>query len=356
MARLSRVFQRIFGSGAGTDQIAQFGSLFAGSPAFTTDPSTAQSLSNWLTGWFGAAIGGNAPAIEDMNAPFFVSTYQLAYLMQAGVAEWDTSTVYYIGSLVQDGTGVIYKSLTDSNTGNALTSAANWQRYSSVGAVQTKSANYTVTPNDGVILANAGSGGFNLSLPPATAAPGQPLYIKKVDSTGNAVSILPNGSDAIDGATSISLRNQNDAIILIPDGVATWRIVGEFTSEFVSNSLTTPTTFGATNTPVNIASITLTPGTWEINAIAEFSLNSGTNTYCQMGISANSASFTGTLFGDTALQIVPPQTVADMGGAIPQVRITVAANTPYYLVGQAGFTIAATSYRGRISATKVKLG
>lgn len=129
MAKLTKVAQKIFGSGAGTNQISQFGSLFAGSPAFTTSPVTAQSLSNWLTGWLGAAIGGNSPAIEDMNAVHFVTTYQLAYLMQAGVAEWDAGTTYYTGSFVNV-SGVLYISLTDDNLNNLVSDTSNWKVFS----------------------------------------------------------------------------------------------------------------------------------------------------------------------------------------------------------------------------------
>jgi hypothetical protein len=127
MAKLDRIVARIFGSGAGVDQIAKFGSLFAGTPAFSTDPAQVQSLSNWLTGWFAAAIGGNSPAIEDMNAAFFVATYQLAYLMQAGIAEWESGTTYYIGSLVNDGTGAIYVSRTDANINHLVSDATYWK-------------------------------------------------------------------------------------------------------------------------------------------------------------------------------------------------------------------------------------
>jgi hypothetical protein len=127
MAKLTRIVQKLFGSGAGVDQIAQFGSLFAGSPAFTTDPATAMSLSNWLTGWAGAAIGGNAPAIEDMNACMFVFAYQLGYLLQAGIAEWDTDTVYYIGSFASVA-GAVYVSRTDANSGHDPTGdPTNWK-------------------------------------------------------------------------------------------------------------------------------------------------------------------------------------------------------------------------------------
>src|SRR3982751_6358775 len=127
MAKLNRILARVFGSGAGTDQISKFGSLFAGSPAFTTSPAQAQELSNWLTGWLGAAIGGNSPAVEDMNAVHFVLAYQIAYLMQAGVPEWNTATVYYIGSLANVD-GSIYLSRTDDNTGNDPTGdPTNWK-------------------------------------------------------------------------------------------------------------------------------------------------------------------------------------------------------------------------------------
>lgn len=126
MASLAKIAQNIFGSGAGTDQISKFGSLAAGSEAFTTDPAEAQSLSNWLTGWFGAVIGGNAPTIQDMNAVHFVTTYQLAYLMQKGVAEWDAVTEYVSGSIVNVA-GVLYVSLQNSNTNHA-TSDSSWWR------------------------------------------------------------------------------------------------------------------------------------------------------------------------------------------------------------------------------------
>jgi hypothetical protein len=126
MSKLTRVVAKIFGINAGANQISKFGSLAASAPAFTTDPAVAQSLSNWLDGWFGAVVGGNSPAIEDMNSVHFVLARQIAYLMQEGVAEWDTDTTYFINSMAKSG-GVIYKSLTDNNTGNAVTDVSKWK-------------------------------------------------------------------------------------------------------------------------------------------------------------------------------------------------------------------------------------
>lgn len=130
MAKIVRKVQKIFGSTAGVNQIGQFGSLAAGSIAYTTDPATIQALSNYLTGWFGAILGSNSPAIEDMNALCYLFAYQLSYLMQEGVAEWDATTTYYIGSVVNDGNGILYVSKTNTNLNNALTLGAFWKTLS----------------------------------------------------------------------------------------------------------------------------------------------------------------------------------------------------------------------------------
>lgn len=135
MSKLTRVLQKIFGSTAGTDEIAQIGSLAAGTPAFTTDPATIQALGNYLQGWYGVVLANNSPAIEDVNALDFLITRQLAYIFQAGIPEYDATTVYYKGSLVNSG-GLAYASLTDANTGNAVTDATNWRTVGGPGADQ----------------------------------------------------------------------------------------------------------------------------------------------------------------------------------------------------------------------------
>lgn len=129
MAKIARKFMKIFGSNAGAQQRGVFGSLAAGLPAYSTDPETIQSLSNYEDGWFGAVLGNNSPAIQDMNALQFLFAYQLAYGFQAGIAEWDDATTYYIGSLVNVA-GVVYVSIADDNLNNAVTDITKWQRQS----------------------------------------------------------------------------------------------------------------------------------------------------------------------------------------------------------------------------------
>lgn len=125
MAKIIRKNQKIFGLNATTGQMKQFGSLAAGTPINATDVEIIQALSQFTDGWYAAVMGGNSPAIQDRNALDHVLSYQLAYLMQAGVAEWDDATTYYIGSLVNDA-GTLYFSLQDNNLNHGVSDDAWW--------------------------------------------------------------------------------------------------------------------------------------------------------------------------------------------------------------------------------------
>lgn len=121
MAKLTRKTQKLFAGSAGANQIGQFGSLAAGAAAETTDPAVIQALSNYSTGWFGAVLGENSAALEDRNALDYLWGYQLSYVFQAGIPEYDSGTTYFTGSMVQDGNGNVRVSTIDNNTGNGAT-------------------------------------------------------------------------------------------------------------------------------------------------------------------------------------------------------------------------------------------
>ncbi len=123
--KLARKLQKIFGSTAGFNQQSKIGSLAAGVPEFTTDVEAMQSNGNYLGGWFSTVLGGNSPAIQDMNALDNLITYQLAYLMQSGVAEWNADTTYFIGSLAMVD-GRLYSSIGDDNLNYPVTDSVKW--------------------------------------------------------------------------------------------------------------------------------------------------------------------------------------------------------------------------------------
>lgn len=122
MAKLNRIFQRLFGSTGSSGDFGKFGSLAAGSPEFTQDPDEIQSLTAWLQGWGNATIADYRPALEDMNSLCYLAFYQICYLLQQGIPEYDASTTYYLNSFVQIN-GQIYRSLENDNIGNAPASS-----------------------------------------------------------------------------------------------------------------------------------------------------------------------------------------------------------------------------------------
>lgn len=225
MSKLSRYVQKLFGSNATSNTMAQFGSFAAGTPltydGTTITPDIVQALSNYLTGWKGAVVGNNSPLLEDQNAIDYLFSYQLAYIFQAGIPEWNTSTIYFIGSFASDGAGSAYRSVTNTNTGNALSDASNWIKVFGPATLRTPSVDYTVLISDGLIEA---TGTHTITMPDATKNSGVEYIIKKPDS-GTTTTISFSGGQTADGASTLSLPEQYGFYRLMSNGT-TYDIVG----------------------------------------------------------------------------------------------------------------------------------
>lgn len=145
MPKLNRIKQEIFANQAGSLEVTAFGTAKDQTPIYTKDLSQIQNT-NFLNGWQSAILSDKSPWEEDMNALFFAITTQLAYLFQQGIPEYDAGTTYYIGSLAKvtsnQGNVTVYKSLTDDNTGNAVTNDSYWSVFQSDGSLQL--ANYEI--------------------------------------------------------------------------------------------------------------------------------------------------------------------------------------------------------------------
>jgi hypothetical protein len=133
MALIARTSQKIFGgnyASTPTNQLAQFGSKAAGSPAFTGDAATIQALPAFLNGWNAAVLGAKSPALEDMNSLFYLATRQLAYVLQRGIPEWESSTDYYLNCFATYG-GLLYRCATTGPVSgtNPATDTNNWVRF-----------------------------------------------------------------------------------------------------------------------------------------------------------------------------------------------------------------------------------
>lgn len=91
-----------------------------------------------------------------------------------------------------------------------------------VVAITTKTGTYTAANTDTVILCDASGGAFTVTLPAAADNTGKVFYLKKIDSSANAVTIDGNGAETIDDATTLVLSGQYDAAMLVSDGAEWW--------------------------------------------------------------------------------------------------------------------------------------
>lgn len=125
MAKISRQNHKLFGLSGSSDNFAKYGSLVAAAPIKSKDIATIQALSAWDQGWQSAIYGANKDLLlEDLNAWCFEHSYQVAYIFQEGIPEWNATTTYYLDSVVKGpaggaSAGQWFASLQDNNTGNA---------------------------------------------------------------------------------------------------------------------------------------------------------------------------------------------------------------------------------------------
>jgi hypothetical protein len=128
MSKLLRKVMNVFGSTAPAGKINKFGSAAAGLIEASLDPAAIQSLPQYAQGWSAAVVGNKSPTLEDMNALHYLFSYQLAYLLQQGVPEWNPATTYYAGSYVSM-RGQIYVSNGDNNLNTPPGLPGPWRRY-----------------------------------------------------------------------------------------------------------------------------------------------------------------------------------------------------------------------------------
>lgn len=82
----------------------------------------------------------------------------------------------------------------------------------------------TLTPYYAVVLCNAVSAAFTVTLPPAADATGVRYDIKKTDSSANAVTIDGDGSETIDGNLTVLVNLQYESVPVISDG-SNWHVL-----------------------------------------------------------------------------------------------------------------------------------
>lgn len=84
--------------------------------------------------------------------------------------------------------------------------------------------NTTLTAEHRTVLVDASAAAITITLPPAANHPSKRYEVKKLDASANAVTIVPSGTETIDGAANLDSATQGDSVVLKSDGT-NWRIV-----------------------------------------------------------------------------------------------------------------------------------
>lgn len=106
--------------------------IFGG--AAQADDLTSQFSADFLRGW-GIVAETENPSREDFNAVSYTLSLICAYLHQMGVAEWNASQEYFLGSAVTYN-GALYISRTTNTNAIPESSTTNWHRIVDSGNYQ----------------------------------------------------------------------------------------------------------------------------------------------------------------------------------------------------------------------------
>lgn len=133
-----------------------------------------------------------------------------------------TGDIYY-----RDSSGYFVR-LGVGSTGNVLKVASGLPSWGTVNGTFTTSTQtgttYTVGSSDTVVFADASSNNITITLPAASGLAGYRFYIKRIDSSGNTVTVQKTGGDTIDGMTSFTVDLQYTAFGVVSNGSA-WYIL-----------------------------------------------------------------------------------------------------------------------------------
>ena len=91
-------------------------------------------------------------------------------------------------------------------------------------AITSVSSNYTAVSTDSVILANATSGAFTVTLPTAAGIKGRQYNVKLQNTNGNTVTVATTGGQTIDGATTQIMYLGYTNLVVLSDG-SNWEIL-----------------------------------------------------------------------------------------------------------------------------------
>ena len=227
----------------------------------------------------------------------------------------------------------------------ALDSNSKFHSYVVLKSINNAISDYSLTIDNYSLLCDATSASFSVYLPTSVGITGKIYLIKKIDSSANTVTIIPSGTETIDGSTSI-VQNTADEIITIQSNGVNWIII----SRTNTASSAVASVFGRTG---NVVATTGDYGVAQITNAAASGANSditsltglttplsvgqggtGANTLTGVVIGTGITSFTvklnptGAFVGDTDTQTLTNKTIDSATNTIKIDTYPVTVATP----------------------------
>jgi len=185
-----------------------------------------------------ADLPANAEGLAIVQEVNSIDSFTVVYsgkVVLTSTTPWTANTCYFLSATVDGG-------LTASEpTGTYVSKPMLFAISSNVGImynlrgviggdqtlrnIVTKSANYSAAITDDIILCDVSASDFTVTMPSASSTIGRVVTIKKIDTTGKKLTILPAGSDKIDGQTSWFTTTPYSEITIASDGT-NWHITG----------------------------------------------------------------------------------------------------------------------------------
>ncbi len=201
----------------------------------------------------------------------------------------------------------------------------------------------------------AGTSGYVFQSRGATLGP-QWLPTSSVSVGGSTKQIQYNNGGSLGGvpsfvtASSVTISTPTVILGTITNDSAAVGYYGEYVSTFVA-SVHAP----SNGVVGDLASMTLTPGDWDVTAFANLS-TAGTETVALIGISATSGNtFTGLTAGDTEARIdITTGTSSVRSLVVPAVRMSLSTSTILYFKMYTEYASGSPLFDGRMSARRVR--
>lgn len=167
--------------------------------------ATANGSANILTQ--SAAAGGTA-----LQAGLTAESINRFSMNTSGKMEWGSGAVTRDVNLYRMSSGVVGSDNTLYSKGVA-------------SGIATKTTAYTLTATDHTVLCHAQTGAFTVTLPSAASLAGREYVIKKIDTSGNSITVTPSSGQTIDTAANYSLATAHKYVRLQSDGT-NWFVIG----------------------------------------------------------------------------------------------------------------------------------